>query len=110
MFYKYDVRVLDVSEGEIVDGIYKEPVEVEMGALKVDMQPLNNELAYREYGYEGDVEYKMYSPINKYIKINNLIKFRDVLYRIVKVIEWDDYMISILELKDYKRGVKNERF
>ncbi len=71
--------------GSWVDGEYKDYKQIEC-----DVQPSNRELVYKEYGYYIDCSKRVFCDKCE-LKEGDYIKYRDNIYKVVKLIEWDDY-------------------
>lgn len=97
MFYNKEISIIGESEGYVDD--YGAWVDGEMEIIKTiecDVQPLTNEIAYREYGYNQNVEYRVFADIDELLKNGTTVKYKEHEMMIVKVVLWDDYCILLL--------------
>lgn len=93
MFNFKQVDIIQKSEGFTDEmGIYHDGTESIVKTIYIDVQPYSKELAYREYGYNEEVCYRMFVGNTTYkFKLGDTIKFEDVNYLTKKVLAWDDF-------------------
>ena len=97
MFYSKNIGVLEKSNGYVgSNGVWVDGGLKEVCFLECDIQPYNNELAYKQFGYSGKVSYKIYCDICKSLKLDGFISINGQLHKIVICKEWDDYMILVV--------------
>jgi len=63
-----------------------------------DVQPVNREQLYKEYGLEIDCSIRIWCDLCD-IRVGDIAEYSGQQYEIVKVIKWDDYLDVIG--KDY---------
>lgn len=93
MFYDKEVEVWNIADGyKDGDGIYHEGESRKSQTLMVDVQPYSTERLKKDYGYEIDVNKRIFCDLDEDIKINTVIKYKDNFMEVKKIIEWDNYM------------------
>ncbi|MEA4926307.1 MAG: hypothetical protein VB084_13475 [Syntrophomonadaceae bacterium] len=99
MFYDKIINLLTITEGYIDDwGIYHEGTESVLKIIPCDIQPYSSELLYREYGYQDQVTKRVFCDIDENIQNGmNVSDKNGNRFKIVKVIEWDDYLDVMLD-------------
>ena len=60
--------------------------------LLVDVQPVNKLLDQEDYGIDGDIKYRIFSDLNEHILDGSYVEYRGSMYRVLSIIEWDDYV------------------
>lgn len=99
-FYNYMVDIYSYSDelvdenGVSIDGYTKKDT------IECDIQPIGNEKIKRDYGYDIEANFKMYS--NKDLNESNIVLWNNKTYKIQKVIPWNDYSISLIKQEDIK--------
>lgn len=92
MFYDKEVEIWNIGEGyKDDDGIYHEGKLEPTKTLRVDIQPYSTERLKKDYGYEIDVNKRIFMDLNNDIKINTVIKYKGNSMEVKKYLEWDDY-------------------
>lgn len=102
-FYQNEITLLCEAEGVLRYGIYKKASELtELKTISCDIQPYSNEEFYKEYGYYIEAEFNVYCDLDNDITEKNKVRFKDNIYEIKKIIQWNDYMILLI------RRIENE--
>lgn len=98
MFYNKKLEIYDTKKGHLTSsGVWvEEEQNILLESIPCDIQPYTNDLAYKQYGYDGNVSYKIFCNNNRNLKLNNIIGFNDNLFRIVVCKKWDDYTILVV--------------
>lgn len=89
-FYNKVIIPLNESPGELKHGSYVPGGYVQKESILCDVQPSTKELVYKEYGFYVDCSKRVFCDKCD-LKEGNLIKYDNDVYKIVKLIEWDDY-------------------
>lgn len=93
MFYTKQIEILQTGAGAVDDdGIYHDGEDSTLKTVYCDVQPYSRDRLFRQYGYDENVEFRVFSNIDTDIKNGVKVKYKDDNFKIVKVIEWDDYM------------------
>lgn len=98
MFYNKSLNLLTTTAGYLDDwGVYHEGEESVLKTIQCDIQPYSSELLYREYGYQEQVTKRVFCDLDSDIKNGiSVIDANNNRFKIVKIIEWDDYMDVML--------------
>jgi hypothetical protein len=92
MFYDKSVDILGETGGYVDnDGIWQEGTEDVLGTILADVQPYSRDLAYRDYGFDEQVSFRLFSDPNGLIKVGTKVQYNNDKYIINKTIPWDDY-------------------
>ncbi len=83
-----------LSHGVWVDGQLA-PVRV----IACDVQPASREQIFKEYGYYIDCSKRVFCDIDTGLIAGAIVRYQSEDYKIVKVVEWDDYLELFLELE-----------
>lgn len=93
MFYNKEIEIWKMGEGyKDADRIYHEGRLEKTKSLMVDVQPYSTERLKKDYGYEIDVNKRIFCDLDDSIKINAVIKYKGNFMEVKKYLEWDDYM------------------
>lgn len=93
MFYNKGIEIWNMVNGyKDNDGIYHEGQLEKSKTVMVDVQPYSTERLKKDYGYEIDVNKRIFMDLDDDIKINTVIKYKANSMEVKKIIEWDDYM------------------
>lgn len=93
MFYNKEIDIWNIGEGyKDDDGIYHEGGLQYSKTLMVDVQPYSTERLKKDYGYEIDVNKRIFMDLDDSIQINTVIKYKGNSMEVKKYLEWDDYM------------------
>lgn len=100
MFYNKQVEIWNIGEGYTDSHhIYHEGELWFSKTIRVDVQPYSTERLKKEYGYEIDVNKRIFCDLDNEIKINTVIKYKNNSMEVKNFLEWDDYMeIFCLEM------------
>lgn len=93
-FYNTAVQIGKVIGG----GSYEEPdgiFEV-LGEAYADIQPYNGGLAREEYGFNSDVNKRMYCAKNKHLTVGNTVVIGNEQYLIEYVENWEMGIMTLL--------------
>lgn len=90
-FYDKDVIIFRKEEGHLYHGSLVEGELQEVCRLICDVQPVNREQLYKEYGFQLDCSVRIWcDPCD--IRAGDVAEYAGERYKIVKVIRWDDYL------------------
>lgn len=93
MFYIKQIEILQTGVGTVNDdGIYHDGQDSTLKIIECDVQPYSRDRLYRQYGYDENVEFRVFSDIDTDIKNGVKVKYLEDNYKIVKVIQWDDFL------------------
>lgn len=68
----------------------------EVCQLVCDVQPVNREQLYKEYGFEIDCSVRIFCDLCD-IRVGDIIEYGGQQHKIVKIIRWNDYLDVIGE-------------
>lgn len=92
MFYNKEIDILTIGEGYLdEDGIYHEGTETLLKSISCDVQPYSKDRLYRDYGFNEEVKFRVFSDIDPAIKNGVKINYKGEKFKIVRVIEWDNF-------------------
>lgn len=93
MFYDKKITLTLTKKGKVNDmGIYEPSESSVYKTIHCDVQPYSKDRLYRDYGFDEEVKYRVFSdPYPDDIKNGVTVKYNNKDYKIVRVIEWDDY-------------------
>jgi hypothetical protein len=98
MFYNKQIEIWNIGEGyKDVNKIYHERNLEKTKTLMVDVQPYSTERLKKDYGYEIDVNKRIFCNLDSSIDINTVIIYTDynnknLKLEVKKILPWDDYM------------------
>lgn len=93
MFYNKQIKILQTSAGNVDDdGIFHDGEDITLKTIDCDVQPTSRERLFRLYGWDEEVKFRVFSDINSNINNGVRVKYKDDNYKVIKVIEWDDYL------------------
>lgn len=100
MGYYYDKQLILLKEtdGYMYHGSWVEGKLEPFKTITCDVQPANREQIYKDYGYFIDCSKRVFCDIDIDIKLGMFVQYNDETYKIVKLIEWDDYFDMFLEV------------
>jgi len=103
VFDDFKVSVYNKSPGTKVGGIFIPGVLAWVKDIMCDVQPYSRALLLKTYGYDIEVNYRIYVDyFDKDIKIGTIIKYIDKydkeLSLEVKAIPWDDEYMEVMLL------------
>ena len=97
MFYDKEISILSDTGFLDENGLWVKGVNETVKTIECDVQPYSRELAYRDYSFEEDVKYRVFVEPDETIKLGAKVEYKDTIYNIVKIIDWDDYFILLLD-------------
>lgn len=98
MFYNKKIDILTTTNGSTNEyGMYVEGTETIKATISCDVQPITRELALKEFGYEDDVEYRVFCGITSDIDTGVMVNYNNARYKVIKLMIWDDYMDVLLD-------------
>lgn len=93
MFYNKKINLTITREGTTDEmGIHQPGATEVIREISCDIQPYSRDLAYRDYGFNEDVTYRIFcdpDPWND-LKIGGYVEYQDKQYQIKKIIPWED--------------------
>lgn len=99
MFYNKEIEIYNLCSYEDEFGVTHEDGYKLVGSLMVDVQPYSSEKLKKDYGYDIECTKRIFMDFNKNMVESTLIKYRNEIFEVKKIIEWDDYLdIAIKEL------------
>lgn len=69
------------------------------GNIPCDKQPYSHDLAWRDYGYDGNVVYRVFCDYDNRIKLGAIVSFtwdHAEEYQIKKIVNWDNKRCEVL--------------
>lgn len=97
MFYYSEIRLFDQGKSRTDDmGISKPGEERFLRTIACDVQPYSKDRLYRDYGYQDEVKYRVFSDPAPEVKPGRIATYKGKDYRIVRVIEWDSYSLWVI--------------
>lgn len=100
-FYDKSVTVLEETNGHLYHGSWVEGELSQKEQFSCDVQPANREQIYKDYGYYIDCSIRIFCDLVD-LRIGNIVEYAGQRYKVVKVIQWDDYLDVFAE--DYPNG------
>lgn len=93
MFYNKTINIYVNSQPSVDDYgiVHKGELEL-VDTLLVDVQPIDKLRSQKEYGVDINVSWRIFSPLNQYIIDGAYVEYKGKMYKILNVIEWDDYI------------------
>lgn len=93
MFYNKTINIYIDSEPFVDDYgiVHKGKLEL-VDTLLVDVQPIDRLKSQKEYGIDTKVSWRIFSPLNQHIIDGAYVEYKGKMYRVLNVIEWDDYI------------------
>lgn len=99
MLYDKSIDIMSYTEGYKDNyGIWHNGTSLVGKTIECDVQPITKEIAFRDFGIEEKVKYRIFSDLDESIKVNATIQFKGVAYRVINIIEWDylDFIVGDL--------------
>jgi len=101
MFDNYNVGVWNKSPGAKVNGIFIPGILVWVKDIDIDIQPYSKALLIKQYGYDIEVNKRIYvNYFDKNINIGTILKYTDKYDKEicleVKAIPWDDSYMEVM--------------
>lgn len=102
MFYNKEIKILAVEDGEVDDlGIYVlGDIEDESKTIECDVQSYSKERLYQDYGFSDDVTFRVFCDPNPDLETGVLVEYCSKIYKIKRIIKWDDYWILAIGSDD----------
>lgn len=97
------IDVYSYAEYEDEYGISRDGYVLKQEGISVDIQPIGAEKVKKDYGYDIEANYRMYS--NEVLAESDVVLWKNKTYNIVKAIEWDDYSVYLLKEEVIKLGL-----
>ena len=93
MFYNKTINIYIDSEPFVDDYgiVHKGELEL-VDTLLVDVQPIDRLKSQKEYGIDTKISWRIFSPLNQHIIDGAYVEYKGKMYRVLNVIEWDDYI------------------
>ena len=100
MFYSSVIGIVTKTEGQTDEFGFWQPGQLTVSkTISADVQPITREIASRDFGYDENVEYRIFS--NPYpFKIGDLIEYEDKKYKVVKLLKWETYTDMLVDAHD----------
>ena len=93
MFYNKLINIYTKAEPSVDEyGVVHEGELELVDTLYVDVQPIDKLRVQKEYGIDISVSWRIFSPLNQYIIDGAYIQYKDKMYKILNLMEWDDYI------------------
>jgi hypothetical protein len=93
MFYNKTINIyIDTEPFTDEYGIVHKGALEHVDTLLVDVQPIDKLRSQKEFGIDISVSWRIFSPLNQYIIDGAYIEFKGKMYKILSVMEWDDYI------------------
>ena len=93
MFYNKTINIYIDSEPSVdMYGIVRNGELELVDTLLVDVQPVNKLLTQKDFGIDVDVKYRIFSELNEHILDGSYVEYKGSMYRVLSIIEWDDYV------------------
>lgn len=92
-FYNNRIKVLIDTNGYMYHGVYKPGTMHKLKTITCDVQPVDRELFYQEYGYFCESEYKVYCDPDCDLEINGHVIYDDEEFIIERIQKWDTYYV-----------------
>ena len=97
MFYTKTINIYVDAQPSVDEYgiVHKGELEL-VDTLLVDVQPINKLRSQKEYGIDIDISWRIFSPLNQYIVDGAYVEYKGKMYKILSVIEWDDYLVFLV--------------
>ena len=97
MFYTKQIGIYTQSAGSKDEfGIWHEGSLYISKSIDCDVQPITKEIAFKRFGITEDVKYRMFCELIEGVETGVIVQYKDKPYRIVSLMEWDDYISFIV--------------
>jgi c-di-AMP phosphodiesterase-like protein len=99
-FYDKQIQVIGQGEGYLDDsGIWHNGTETVVKTISCDIQPYTKELAYKDYGFTVDCTKRVFCEVDSTLQNGITVQYNGERYKIVKLIDWDNYYDIMLDNK-----------
>ena len=101
MFYNYKVDIYNKADGTKVNGIFIPGVLTYVKTVMCDIQPYSTTLLLKEYGYNIEVNKRIFLDYDSAIKIGTVFFYENLQgvtekYEVKTVIVWDYLEVACL--------------
>lgn len=101
MFYYSEIELYETTEGYTDDmGIYQPGQDSYLKTILCDVQPYSRDRFYRDYGYDEEVKFRVFSDPCPDVNTGNIAVYKGDNYKIIRVLEWDDYYVWAINDND----------
>ncbi|MSU01406.1 hypothetical protein [Tissierella pigra] len=99
MFYDKEISIL--SDNSYMDdyGLLVEGQSEVIKTIQCDVQPHTQKMNYRDFSYDKDAKYKVFCDPEELLKLGTQVSYKNNIYYIVEIKDWDDYLILLLDDK-----------
>ena len=95
-FYNKKINVYSYSDDLYdADGVSCDGYSLKYENIFVDIQPIAEDKVNQSYGYNIEANYEMYS--SQLLQESDIVVWNDKTYKVQKIVQWDDYYISLLK-------------
>lgn len=96
MFYTKNIEIMAESEPYRDEyGIWHEGELTTFKTIDCDIQPITKELAFKEFGTEEEVKYRVFCPINQ-INVATILKYDNKYFRVVSLMKWGNHIDLVM--------------
>lgn len=99
MFYDKEIDILGDTGYLDENGLWVEGANEIVKTIECDVQPYSGKLAYIDYAYDKDVKYRVFVDPDKLLQLGTQVKYKNNIYYIVEIKDWDNYYILLLDDK-----------
>lgn len=99
MFYDKEISILGDTGYLDDNGLWVDEDSTVIKTIQADVQPYSNKLAHIDYSFDKDVKYRVFCDIEPLLELGTQINYKDNIYYIVEIKDWDDYLILLLDDK-----------
>ena len=93
MFYNKTIELWTSSTGTLDSkGIMQKGEKQFVKSIDCDVQPYSKSHLYRDYGFDEEVQYRVFCGCDFSMKNGSKVKYKDGFYKVVRIVEWDDYI------------------
>ncbi|MGF7184962.1 hypothetical protein GGQ84_001047 [Desulfitispora alkaliphila] len=98
MFYNKKLKLYKRGEGYFDDRrIWHEGELEHIKTINCDVQPYSKSLLMKDYGYAVECQNRAFINPDSDFELFNRVEYQDKQFKIVKVIEWDEYWELMLD-------------
>lgn len=98
-FYNKSIQLMEERGGGISHGVWVAGQLVPVKTIACDIQPASREQIFKDYGYYIDCSKRVFCDIDTSLVAGAIVSLETENYKIVKIVEWDDYLDIFLELE-----------
>ena len=99
MFYDKEIEIITDSGYLDDNGLWVEGAHTVVKTIQCDVQPYISKLNYRDFSYDKDAKYRVFCDVDEILKLGTQVKYKNNIYYIVEIKDWDDYYILLLDDK-----------